>query len=160
LLSAGTASVSFANGGEALQIKMNAGVTATLVPGPTDSDALARLGIPAGTLTGAAPASSKSTTPSTTSTTSSSSTPQVFGLGLTGDLDISTSAGAGAVRATLLNVLSAVRSAYTTTNTPPSSASTTTQSSGTAPAYLSAQIANYTLALGMLTGTSSSSTSV
>ena len=152
MLSAGTASVTFANGGEALQIKMNKGVTATLVPGPADSDALARLGIAAGTLTSAA-----STT--TTSTTSSSSAPQVFGLGLTGDLDISDSASAGAARATLLNVLSAIRNAYRTTNTPPSTASTTaTGSSGTVPALLQSQIANYSLALSLLTGSSSSST--
>jgi hypothetical protein len=155
LLNAGTASVTFANGGEALQIKMNKGVTATLEPGPADSDALARLGIPAGTLTSAAAATSS------TSTTTTAAAPQVFGLGLTGDLDISTSSGAGAVRATLLNVLSSIRNAYNTTNAPPTTASTTTgtQSSGQAPALLQSQIANYSLALSLLTSSTTSSTS-
>jgi len=156
LLNAGTASVTFANGGEALQIKMNKGVTATLVPGPADSDALARLGLPAGTLTSA------STSTSTSSSSSTSSTaPQVFGLGLTGSLDISNATDAGAAGATLLNVMSAIRNAYRTTNTPASSTSTTTTagSSAPAPALLQSQIANYSLALSLLTGSSSSSTS-
>jgi hypothetical protein len=154
LLSAGKASVTFANGGEALQIKMNAGVTASLVPGPADSDALARLGLPAGTLTSAAPTSSSA------STTAAPAATQVFGLGLTGSLDITNATDAGAAGATLLNVLSAIRNAYRTTNTPAASTSTTTAQSG-APVstLLQSQIANYSLALSLLTGTSSSSTS-
>jgi hypothetical protein len=156
LLSAGKASVTFANGGEALQIKMNKGVTATLVPGPADSDALARLGIAAGTLTSAA----STTTSSSSTSTTSSSAPQVFGLGLTGSLDISNTTDAGAASATLLNVLSSIRNAYRVSNTPPSTASTTTAgSSAPAPALLQSQIANYSLALSLLTGSSSSSSS-
>jgi hypothetical protein len=156
LLNAGKASVTYASGGEALQIKMNAGVTASLVSGPADSDALARLGIPAGTLTSAASASSKSST----TTSSSSPATQVFGLGLTGNLDISSTTDAGAAKATLLNVLSSIRNAYRTVNTPASTtAAASTQSSGTVPAYLTAQLANYNIALSMLTASTTSSSS-
>jgi hypothetical protein len=156
MLNSGKASVTYKDGGEALQIKMNAGVTATLMAGPADFDALARLGLPAGTLSSPAAAGSASAS----STSSSSSSGQVFGLGITGAMDISTQTGAGAARAELLNVLSAVRNAYRTSNTPASSPSTATaQSSGPAPAYLTSQLANYTLALNVLGGGTSTSTS-
>jgi hypothetical protein len=141
LQGAGKASVAFASGGEGLQIKLNKGFTASLVSGPADFDALARLGLPAGTLTNGG------------ATTSASS--QVFGLGLTGHLDISTASSAGAARATTLNVLSAIRNAYRVSNTPAAVASTTpNQSSGPAPAYLQTQLANYQSALSLLGGTS------
>ncbi|HEY1961946.1 MAG TPA: hypothetical protein VGG69_05980, partial [Rhizomicrobium sp.] len=153
LLGAGKATASYAHGGKTLQIKLNPGVTAALVPGPTDFDALARLGIAAGTLTSAAKGASSSS-----STNSNTSGPQVFGLGFTGKMDISTSTGAGAARAQLLNVLSNIRNAYRTSNAPPASTNTPAQPSGPAPAYLTNQVANYTLALNMLTGGSSSTT--
>jgi hypothetical protein len=142
----GKASVTFANNGEALQIKMNAGVTATLVAGPADSDALARLGIAPGVLTAAATGSSAAGT-------------QVFGLGLKGNLDIASSTDAGAAHATLLNVLSQIRNAYRVSNTPaaPAGSTASSSSSGTVPAYLTAQLANYTSALSILgAGTSTS----
>ncbi|HTQ14926.1 MAG TPA: hypothetical protein VMH86_13710 [Rhizomicrobium sp.] len=160
MLNAGKASVTFANGGEALQIKLNTGVTATLVAGPKDSDALGRLGLQAGVLTNAASTSAGSSGSSSSSGNASSSTTQVFGLGLTGNLDISTASSAGAARATLLNVLTAIRNAYRTVNTPASSTSATSasgSSSGTTPAYLQAQLANYTTALNMLGGSTSTS---
>ncbi|MGH6871702.1 MAG: beta strand repeat-containing protein [Rhizomicrobium sp.] len=150
MLNAGKASVTYANGGEALQIKLNSGFTASLVPGPGDFDALSRLGIPAGTLTNGA-----STTSS--SAGSSSSTAQVFGLGLTGNLDISTASGAGAAKATLLNVLSSIRNAYRTLNTPASASGSAASSapSGPVPAYLQAQLANYNAALSLMGGSTS-----
>ncbi len=104
LQNAGKASVSFTAGGEALQIKLNTGSPPALAAGPKDSDALSRLGLPAGTLTNGG---------------TSSSSAQVFGLGLTGNLDISTASGAGAARATTLNVLSAIRNAYRVTTPRP-----------------------------------------
>jgi hypothetical protein len=74
-------------------------------------------------------------------------------------MDISTSTGAGAAHAELGNVLAQIRNIYQSINTPPStSSSTTQQSSGTAPAYLTAQLANYSLALSLLGSSSSSST--
>jgi len=150
LMNSGKASVTFANGGEALQIKLNSGFTASLVSGPADFDALARLGIPAGTLTAASSGSSSSA--------SSGSATQVFGLGLTKSLDVSDTASANAAHATLLNVLSAIRTAYRTTNAPATTTSTTSSSSsGTVPAYLQAQLASYTSALTMLGGSTSTS---
>ncbi len=138
-----------------MKIKVNSGVTAKLIAGPADSDALARLGIAPGTLSSASTTSSSSTS---SSSTSSSST-QTFGLGLSTNMDISTATDAGAARAQLLNVLSAIQSAYQTSNTPASSTSKTTQSSGTASPYLQSQIANYTLALNLMSASSSNTTS-
>ncbi|HEX3811039.1 MAG TPA: SBBP repeat-containing protein [Rhizomicrobium sp.] len=134
---AGTATVAFANGGEALQISLKPGATATLVSGPADSDALGRLGIAPGTLT-----NSKGTTASSTAN-------NVFGLGLTGTLDISSKTSAGGTHATLQNVLSAIKNAYTTVNTPPSTGSSVPAATGPVPAYLQSQITSYSLALAL-----------
>jgi hypothetical protein len=60
LQSNGKASVSFGSGIEGLKIAVNPGVTAKLVAGPPDFDALARLGIAPGTLTNASTAGSAS----------------------------------------------------------------------------------------------------
>jgi hypothetical protein len=155
LLNSGTAKVSYGSGGKTLQIKLNPGFTAALVAGPTDSDALARLGVSPGTLSAAG---SSSATSNSSLSSSSSTTKQAFALGFTGTMNISTASGAGAARAQLLNVLSNIRTAYRTSNAPPSSTSTTAQPSGPAPAYLTSQVASYTLALNMLTGGASSST--
>jgi hypothetical protein len=153
LLNAGAAKASYAHGGKTLQIKLNSGVTAALVPGPADFDALARLGIAAGTLISTAKSAS-----STSTTTSNTSGTKVFGLGLTGKMNISTASGAGAARAQLLNVLSNIRNAYRTSNAPPASPSATSHSSGPAPSYLTNQVASYTLALNMLNGGSGGTT--
>jgi hypothetical protein len=151
----GKASTSFSSGGEGLQISVNSGVSATLIAGPADSDALSRLGLAAGVITKAA----KNST--TSSTSSSSSTTQTFGLGLTSNMDLSNTTDAGAARAELINVLASIRNIYQTTNTPASSTSTTgsSSSSGTAPSYLTSQLANYNLALNMLSAANSSSSS-
>ncbi|MBV9550845.1 MAG: SBBP repeat-containing protein, partial [Alphaproteobacteria bacterium] len=47
----GKASINYGNNSESLKIQVNPGTTLQLVAGPGDFDALARLGIPAGTLT-------------------------------------------------------------------------------------------------------------
>jgi hypothetical protein len=157
LLNSGKAKVTYAKGGENLQISLNPGFTAALVPGPADFDALARLGISPGTLSAAVSGGTSSL--SSSSSSSTAIVKKAFGLGFTGTMDLSTATGAGAARAQLLNVLSNIRTAYRTSNTPASSTSTTaTQSTGTAPAYLTAQVANYTLALNMLTGGSTNTT--
>ena len=155
LLNAGKAKVTYTGGGESLQIKLNAGFTAALVSGPADFDALARLGMSPGTLSAVA---SGSTAAAASSSTSTSSVKAAYGLGFTGTMDVSTASGAGAARAQMLNVLSAIRNAYRTSNAPPAPTNTAAQPSGPAPAYLTAQVANYTLALNMLTGASASGT--
>lgn len=145
LLSNGKATVNYAKGGKGLQIKLSPGVTGALVAGPADFDALARLGIAAGTLSNPSPNAKTQA-----AAAASGSNKKVFGLGLNGTLDVSTAKSAGAARAQLLNVLSAIRNAYRTTNAPPSTASSVTQASGPAPAYLTSQLANYSTALNML----------
>jgi hypothetical protein len=154
LLTKGNATVTYAHGGETLKIAVNKGVTANLIAGPADFDALARLGLAAGTLANGAPASTNS---SSTSSSSSSNTTQVFGLGFSGMMDISTSKDAGAARAQLQNVLTNIRNAYRTSNTPPAPLASTNTQTGPAPAYLTAQVANYQLALSMFPGANSSS---
>ena len=141
MIFAGKASVTYANGGHTLKIEVNKGVSATLIAGPHDLDALGRLGIAAGTISNGAVTSS-----------SNSSSKQVFGLGFSGiKLSIASRTAAGGARAELLNVLSSIRDAYRTSNAPPSTGSgTNTQSSGPVPAYLTKQLASYQLALNWL----------
>ena len=139
---AGKATVNYVAGGSGLKIAVNTGITATLISGPADSDALARLGIQPGKLVNADPKAA-----SATSTGSA-----VYGLGLANNLDISSKTGAGAARAQLLNVLSSIRTAYKTSNAPPAAAASVGNTTGTAPAYLTNQLANYNLALSSLGG--------
>ncbi|HEX4270642.1 MAG TPA: hypothetical protein VHZ32_04615, partial [Rhizomicrobium sp.] len=156
--SIGTAAVNYTGSSENLKITVNAGNTINLEPGPTDFDALSRLGIASGVLSAPATGSTASTT--STSSTGTSVTP-TYGLGLTatalGPLDISTTTGADLTRSTLLSVLANIQNIYQTTNTP--AASTTAanpgNTTGTASADTTAQLANYGLALSLL-GTSSS----
>lgn len=137
---AGKATVGFAKGGQALTIAVNKGISAKLIAGPHDLDALGRLGFASGTISNGA----------VTSATNSASR-QVFGLSFSGlALSIATKTSAGAARAELLNVLNSIRTAYRTTNTPASAATANAQSTGTAPAYLVQQAASYQLALNSL----------
>jgi len=153
LQNAGKASVSYGSGGETLKIAVNAGVTATLIAGPTNSDALARLGLTPQTLTNTS-SSGGSSTPAVSST---SSTSTAYGLGLANHMDISTAAGGGAARAQLLSVLTNIQKIYQTENMPAPTAShvgTASSPIANAPpsAYATAQLANYTLALNMFGG--------
>jgi len=154
LQNAGKASVSYGSGGETLKIAVNAGVTATLINGPANSDALARLGLTPQTLTNT---SSGSSTPAVSSTASTST---AYGLGLANNMDISTASGGGAARAQLLSVLTNIQKIYQTENMPAPTAShvgTASSPIANAPpsAYATAQLANYTLALNMFGGSSS-----
>ncbi len=158
LVNAGKASVNFTAGAEGLKIQANSGFTMTLIAGPDGFDALSRLGITAGILTGAA--NSKSSSATSKSSSSSSSTPQVFGLGLTGTLDISTAIDAGGARATLMNVLNSIKNIYSKTNAPPGSTNaSTSQNTGTVSPETTAQLANFNLALNLLGSNSSSGSS-
>ncbi|HEY8947756.1 MAG TPA: SBBP repeat-containing protein [Rhizomicrobium sp.] len=155
----GKATVNYGNGSEGLKIAVNSGVTATLIAGPDESDALGRLGIAPGVITNTTKSSSSSSSSSPPTAIAADGT-QAFGLGLTNNLSLSDSASAGAVRAQLLNVLSAIRNIYQTTNAPPSTTTTKgNTSSGPAPSYLTANLASYNLALNMLTGSTSSGSS-
>ena len=143
LYGAGKASVVYTGGAAALKIEVKSGVTAKLMSGPADTDALQRLGITPGTLSNGS------------TTTSASSSAQSFGLGFSSRMDISSSASAGAARAQLLSVLTAIQKAYQTTNTPAAS-TTASGSGGTASSYAQSQVSNYGLALNILGGSSTS----
>jgi hypothetical protein len=156
LQNAGKASVSYGAGGEALKIAVNAGISATLIAGPANSDALARLGLSPQTLTNTSGSSG-----STTATPAVSGSSTAYGLGLPTNMDISTASGGGAARAQLLSVLTNIQKIYQTENAPSSATPTGAAASSPIansppPAYAAAQLANYTLALNMLSGASGS----
>ncbi|HWA91634.1 MAG TPA: hypothetical protein VG889_16465 [Rhizomicrobium sp.] len=150
---AGKASVAYGSGKETLKIAVNPGVTATLIAGPEMNDALSRLGLSPQTLTDTS-APAKTTADGSTSL-------KAYGLGLPTNTDISTSTGGGAARAQLLSVLTAIQKIYQSENSPtlaanPSSAGSTPS---TVSSQLTSQLANYSLALNMLSGSASSSAS-
>jgi hypothetical protein len=139
--SKGKASVAYGSGGASLKIEASAGTTLKLLSGTSDVvvpgdaksgiaskivkgtsqfDALGRLGIAEQTL-------SKAATNKSTTDTTSTDTSKTYAVGLASNLDISTSTGAGAARAQLLNSLSAIQKIYQTTNTPASSTTDTTK---------------------------------
>lgn len=143
LQNSGKASVSYGAGKETLKIAVAPGVTATLIAGPTDTDALARLGLAPQTLNDA----------SSTAKTSSAGL-KAYGLGLPQKADISTASGGGAARAQLLSVLSAIQKIYQSQNSPaPQPAGSP---GGSASPHLASQLSNYALALNMLSASSSS----
>lgn len=159
---AGKAAVNYTSTGEDMTITANTGNTINLIAGPKDSNALSALGISAGVISAPSKTGSTSTTSTNSSTTSSggSATKQTYGLGLTatslGPLNISTKTGADLARSQLLTVLSNIQNIYQKSNAPPSSSSTTVgNTTGTASATTTAQLASYNMALSLL-GTSSS----
>ena len=139
----GKASVSFGVGSEELKIAVNPGVTAKLVAGPKDFDALARLGISPGTLT-----STSNKTPASSDIPTTSA--KAFGLGLGSNFNLTTTTGANLARSQLLGVLSAIQTAYQKTNAPATPASGPGITNGTVSPYLQAQIASGNLALSLL----------
>ncbi len=139
--SKGKASVSFGSGGASLKIEASAGATLKLlsgttdvivpgdpkkgiaaktVQGPSQFDALARLGIAEQTL-------SKPATNKTAADNKKADTSNTYAVGLPSNLNISTSTGAGSARAQLMNSLSAIQKIYQTTNSPVSSTTDTTK---------------------------------
>jgi hypothetical protein len=150
----GTSKVTYTANGSALQISANAGVQIQLESGPEGADALGGLGIEPTVL-------AKDAASSTSTGTSGSSTQKlVAGLGLTSDMDLSTVDGAKAARGAMVAVLSSLRTAYRSLNTPATAASAATSSASSGPAstYLTNQIANNQLALNMLGGGASGTT--
>ncbi|HUO87919.1 MAG TPA: hypothetical protein VMU08_01995 [Rhizomicrobium sp.] len=152
LQTAGAASVNYTGGAAGLKIAVNPGITLSLVAGPAGFDALARLGIPAGTLTSPSTSSSASSSDSGSTASSSSSATQAFGLGLNANLDISSKVGADIARSQLLGVLSSIQKAYQTINAPPAPPKGPGITGGSVSPYLQSQLANSTLALSMLGG--------
>jgi hypothetical protein len=154
LQTAGAASVNYTGGAAGLKIAVNAGVTLSLVNGPKGFDALARLGLPSGTLT--APAvKGQATLSSSTGNSNLTAAQPAYGLGLGSSFDLSTKVGADVARGQLLGVLSSIQKAYQTTNTPPAPPAGPGIQNGTVSPYLQNQTASYSLALGMLGGSTS-----
>lgn len=155
----GTAKVTIGSGGKGLSITVNKGITAKLIAGPKDSDALGRLGISPGTITSPSTASSSaSSSTSSTSSSSSTSTTQPFGLGLSSTLSITTTASAKRADSQLTAVMSALKNVYRTMNTP-ASATDTKGKTGDVSATTQSQLASYSTALNLLNYSAASSTS-
>ncbi|HEY4077740.1 MAG TPA: hypothetical protein VGM26_12500, partial [Rhizomicrobium sp.] len=153
--SVGKAAINYTANAEGLKITVNAGQTISLISGPSDTDALSRLGFTAGTLSAPATGSSTTTATTTSSTTGASTTAlPTYGLGLTGgiagaSMDISTKTGADLARSQLLHVLSNIQATYQKANTPAATA-TVGNTTGTASAGSAAQLASYSTALSLL----------
>jgi hypothetical protein len=116
--------------------------TVQLLSGPNGSDALAALGLEPGLIQPA----------DATSSSSTSKTPLVYGISLPSDLDLNSTADIANASAQISASLSLLKSAYqglVNANTPATPA-TPSGSSGTVPAYLSAQLANYQAGLARL----------
>ncbi|HWA04236.1 MAG TPA: hypothetical protein VG819_12005 [Rhizomicrobium sp.] len=139
LQNAGKSSIAYGSGNETLKIAINSGYTVTLMGGPANSDALARLGLSPQTLANG-----------DGSTAKGSSSSKTYGLGLPERTDISTASGGGAARAQLLSVLNTIQKIYQAENAPAAANSAGTPgTSGPVSGYLTSQIANYSLALNM-----------
>ena len=112
----GTASITYKNG-KSLEINASSGVALTLISGTGDYDALAGLGLSAGTLTDG----------TLKSTISSNDT--LYGLGLKSDMEITGTASASAVDSLLKPVLTKIQSIYQATNSTSSAAAASTSTS-------------------------------
>lgn len=151
--SKGSAKAAYSTTGKGLQISVNAGVTAKLIAGPADSDALGRLGISPGLISNDATSTSSSKSSSSTTTDASS---KAFGLGLNASLNIATAADASHAYANLTAVLASIKSVYRNTNT--TDTGTTTATTGTASAAVLSQLNSYSVALSLMSSFTSSST--
>jgi hypothetical protein len=126
-----------------------------LISGPSGKDALLSLGLPAGEL--------RNTT-NTTSTGAKAAKPlpadhgpQIYGLRLNANIDLSSAANIAAAQTQVANAINTIQSIYLDLKNAASPQAQAAQ--GTVPAYLSAQLANYQAGLARLTaGTSSVST--
>jgi hypothetical protein len=146
----GKAAANYTGSAEGLKITVNPGNTIELISGPDDLDALARLGISAGVLT--APATNSKSTSATASTDKTGSkTSTIYGLGLTASsLNLSTKMGADLARSQLLTVLSNIQSAYQKSNAPPPATPGPGNTTASASASTTSQLASYNLALSLL----------
>ncbi len=133
-----------------------------LLPGPSGKDALGPLGLSAGLIqTAPAVPTPKKVIPGVTetnTTTTTTSTKDAYGLNIAQDFNLTTTAGIQAAQKAIKTAMQLVQSAYNNIIDPPSATTTQTES-GSVPAYLTAQLANYKAGLARLTGSSSGSSS-
>lgn len=131
-----TTSVLPLNGQDQLKLSpVNPRTQVQLIAGPAGRDALEALGLTEGIITKPQTSSTKTRTPS-------------FSLQLASTLNLSSDTDAKVAQAALTSAMGTLKSAYTLLSSPPKSKS----ASGTVPAYLKNQIANYQAALDRLTG--------
>lgn len=129
------------------------GETFNLISGPAGHDALGALGLQAGMVRDTVVDKTKGVIPADKGT-------QTYGLRLPSDLDLNSAADITAALSAIGNAITSNQSIYAdlkTAATPPDP--TAAASSGTVPAYLTNQIANYQAALDRLTGGQDSSSS-
>ena len=143
-------------GGTALEIKAaNPGSTVTLIDGPAGSDALAALGLKPGVVA--------DTSEQNGATVLTGSNKPIFSLGLPPTLDLSSAADIKTAQVQMAGAVSVVEAAYQHLKNAATPANVLAlqkaQTSGSTPAYLSSEIANYQSALTRLTATNSSSSS-
>ena len=139
-----TASTTTVNGQSQLKIvPLNSRTTVQLIAGPAGQDALAPLGLTTGEIN-----LDDSSVDSSGKATGKSNS--ILGLNLTPTINISTPAAIKAASTALALSIAKVENLYQDLVKP--ATTTTSNSSGTVPAYLTAQIANYQLALSRLTG--------
>ena len=142
-----TASTTTANGQSQLKIvPLNNRTTVQLISGPAGQDALAPLGLSTGSI------SLDDSTVDSSGKATVKGGKSVLGLNLTPTINLSTTAGIKAASTSLALSIAKVENLYQDLVKP--ATTTTSNSSGTVPAYLTAQIANYQLALSRLTGSS------
>jgi hypothetical protein len=149
------ANVQVVYSGDAQQIEItpgSPGVQITLEAGPAGTNALPALGLSEGLVTTNATAKAKSAT-SAGGAAPTTTLKANYGLGLESTLNLGSASGAQNALAQLGAAITTVKSIYTAMTTPPS---TSNGAGGAAPAYLTAEIANYQAALARLTSSSSS----
>jgi len=145
------------DGGTQVEIKANnPSSTIELLPGPSGSDALTALGLNAGVIQSASALSSSTKKTTAGSTGVSANT---YGLNIDAGYDLTTTVGIQAAQKSILTAAALVQTAYYTLANGNQPASTAKQITGTVPAYLQAQLANYQAGLARLAGSSSSSSS-
>ncbi len=143
------------NGVQQLQIKPGfPGVQITLGAGPSGENALPALGLTEGALTTNATAKAAKAG-ATTTAASANSLKANYGLSLPSTLNLSTAAGVKQAQTVLGAAVTTIKQIYTDMTTAPSTTNNT--SSGTAPAYLTAEIASYQAALQRLQAANPSS---
>lgn len=145
-----TATVSAGTNGDTLQLApAYKGQQVSLLPGPVGMDALGQLGLAQGVLTSTA---SQENSPvvkaSHVGLPPSNSLKNGYSLNLNTVLDLSSASDAKAAASALSAAAATVQKIYTDMTTPPS---TGAGASGSVPAYLSNEIANYQAALQRLT---------
>ncbi|WP_306016726.1 hypothetical protein [Oceanicaulis sp. MMSF_3324] len=151
----GTSDVRRSSNGDMLRIKPREGVKVELFAGDDGRDALSGLGLPEGSIIGKASLLDKEE--------STSDAPEIFAMELPASMSISSKEGAAKALEALSKAQSVIQRAYRDLTTDPAlkallEGPQAGKRGGTAPAYLTAQVANYQAGLDRLLGGSGSTT--